>query len=1645
VRLSLIHSFLFLLFAASALSQPLGNEWIDYSEKHLKIPVWEDGVNSLNFQDLSQAFSGIGENLSSIPLDELSLFHQGQEVPLFIKGDLDNVLESGEEICFLAKANDGSFDSSLYVSAEQLHNFHSMFNDTSYYFLRRKPGAKRYSSISPINPTGSFNYIWYRQIQLYTNGYQYGARNFFGSTDPEYRAGEGYFDGSTSIGSFGYLQNRQKTVFNRNLYTSPGAPDAELNSYIIPVIGSTHSVELRYGSPLQVGQKIDWLGSAPQSFSLSIPVSNLGGSQTPFRYFSLATNPPPSNNTARYAISHFDLRYPRNLNLSSFSYLKFELDFIGDTTSLSFTNALAGTYYLISEGSEMMQSAVSSSGNLSFNLAPNTADSYVLFHENAIEPKSIIEAAGNTGLFTDFASQASDSAFLLITHNSLLSSVNQFASYKTSKDHNTMVIDVHELYDQYAYGIKQHPLAIKNFCRELLIEAPSEPSYLFLVGKAISSHLNRYNRTNYGNNLVPTFGYPSCDNLFTTRIGGSLFDPVIPTGRLSARNNQDVLDYLEKVREFDQAVDTLSPKAEEQLWKKRILHFAGGTSQAEQSLFERYLSDYENIALDSVFAGNVFSFYKNSAAAIQTEISDSVKLLIDDGVALMTFFGHGAGGQLGFSIGDPETYDNEGKYPFMIANSCNVGNIYLEDIGSRSLNENFILAKQRGVIGFIASVENGYAYNLDEYTKAFYRNFARSNYGLSIAELMQQTVKDIQRDVPIVKWTCLEMNLHGDPSLPIYPAKSPEISVDASAISFKPAKLSVDLSSFTLSAELSNLGRASSQTFLVRLYHQSDAGLDTVYTKYIAGINLSKQVEFNIQMDKALMPGVNNFRLEVDLPENSVPEQFDFDNNIVEIESLISSDELIPIYPAKFAIVPDSSISLVGYTSEINAPRREYIFQIDTTDAFNSPSLQEKLILAEGGIARWIPQLDYLPDSAVYFWRCSPNNFYAKDMKWRERSFQYIEGKSGRGQAKFEQFKGNEFVFLDYQKDIRRTEYKPVSRTLTVKNRGNPSLGAQFQELYDILFRLDGVIQGQGVCGARRSMHIAVIDPISLECWDGNSIQLGHFNQAGGCANFLPKQFMFDVEANDDLDSMVSLLNKHIPSGYYILAFSGMYPRFQDSNLWSNSHFEAFENLGADSIRFASSDAPYIFFCQKGMPSSAREVLGKDPKDVILFETNLDSRSSFGNQRPESFDDLDSIEVFSGKIIREATDSLLVELFNDNQAISVNAFESWYIDTLSLNSVGRIHMDYRYEDTLQRTAAQLKYWHLIGPETPEIAINPLLGKALPSGYFEEGDSLEIELGVENVSKVNMSAYYLNISISNDLESKNLIYEIQEELPAGKSQMLSLNIASLNLSGAYQLSVELNPKDSNWVKELEHFNNLLSSEIFIRNDGLNPLLDVTFNERYISEGQAIAQQSTIQFEIFDNNPNLLHRDSLHLIASIENSDGIIDSLHYSNDELVIISQDNSSTGLRQLIQHQGNFKPDSYKLRANAFDIKGNASGLAYEVDFVVQDSSAIYSMGAFPNPFRSNTVISLDIWGLEIPSSLSLEIFDTQGKVMKRYELSENSNLRIGENRLEVKWDGTSFDGEQLSSGTYFYRISSEQELIINGTSSFVGKLILSK
>ena len=108
----------------------------------------------------------------------------------------------------------------------------------------------------------------------------------------------------------------------------------------------------------------------------------------------------------------------------------------------------------------------------------------------------------------------------------------------------------------------------------------------------------------------------------TSGLGASITEAAIPTGRLAAKSQDEVLDYLNKVIEFE-----AQPPAE---WMKNVMHFGGGGNQYEQDLFKYYLQLYEGLVTDTCFGGITHAFYKTTTDPIQFNLSDSIDNLISN-------------------------------------------------------------------------------------------------------------------------------------------------------------------------------------------------------------------------------------------------------------------------------------------------------------------------------------------------------------------------------------------------------------------------------------------------------------------------------------------------------------------------------------------------------------------------------------------------------------------------------------------------------------------------------------------------------------------------------------------------------------------------------------------------------------------------------------------------------------------------------------------------------------------------------------------------------------------------------------------------------------------------------------------------------
>ena len=75
---------------------------------------------------------------------------------------------------------------------------------------------------------------------------------------------------------------------------------------------------------------------------------------------------------------------------------------------------------------------------------------------------------------------------------------------------------------------------------------------------------------------------------------------------------------------------------------KEVLHFGGGGDVGEQTQFRGYLNNYASIISDTAYGAHVDSFYSNSGQIITLSQSTQLHQLIDGGVSIMTFFGHGS-------------------------------------------------------------------------------------------------------------------------------------------------------------------------------------------------------------------------------------------------------------------------------------------------------------------------------------------------------------------------------------------------------------------------------------------------------------------------------------------------------------------------------------------------------------------------------------------------------------------------------------------------------------------------------------------------------------------------------------------------------------------------------------------------------------------------------------------------------------------------------------------------------------------------------------------------------------------------------------------------------------------------------------------
>ena len=107
-------------------------------------------------------------------------------------------------------------------------------------------------------------------------------------------------------------------------------------------------------------------------------------------------------------------------------------------------------------------------------LIPNGSEKFCIIKSEKQYFTTSLSPVNGIGYFVNYLSLASsqklDSAFIIITHKSLIgnaaSGATAYANYRASDEggkKNVLIVDINDLYEQFAFGIRKSPFSIRHF------------------------------------------------------------------------------------------------------------------------------------------------------------------------------------------------------------------------------------------------------------------------------------------------------------------------------------------------------------------------------------------------------------------------------------------------------------------------------------------------------------------------------------------------------------------------------------------------------------------------------------------------------------------------------------------------------------------------------------------------------------------------------------------------------------------------------------------------------------------------------------------------------------------------------------------------------------------------------------------------------------------------------------------------------------------------------------------------------------------------------------------------------------------------------------------------------------------------------
>lgn len=1609
-----------------------GNEWIRYDQSYYKFKVADDGVYRIPFEQLQAA----GIPTGSVRGQQFQLFHLGEEIPVHVS--TDELMAAGDYLEFYGEKNRSELDRYLYTDpdADLLNPEYSLITDSAAYFLTWVPVGTptlRYTTIENdlTNLPAPEAWYWAEGKRVFSDQLLKRYTKFSG-VDIYYS----HFDGD----GFGhaYTEETTFTLSAPNRYA--GGPDASLQ---INLMGNSNSEghALQIDMNNQLIESDTFFGTKIRKYQYAFAPASLSD--------EIELTVRGLNATDRYGVSLGKIRYPATFQFDAPNLASLELPPANGERYLTL-NGLLNESYIVLEPEQRLMARVNGSALHELKLPARSGSRQLIWQTastvNTVSPLKPVQ-------FTDF--QEANTNYLIISSDRLFDDgngnnwVQTYADYRSSPDggnYQTAIIEIQQLFDQFAYGIDFHPLSVRNGFYYLFNKRLQDLEYVFMIGRGqeYRSMRNPEALTEAiasADMLIPSFGYPASDNLlFTTN--ETIVSPV-PIGRLAAINGGEVKIYLDKVKAVEES-KMLPQTIADRAWTKNVLHLGGGSQAGEQENIKRSLEQMAQELEQNSYGATVKAFYKNSTDVIQNSLSQEIFEFINKGTSIITFFGHSSPGTFDFNIDNPDNYDNQGRYPLVLSLGCYSGNIFGP---SRSIGERFSFYEDKAAVVFGASRGLGLVSSLAIFAQDFYRNIGEEYYGSSIGHALRAAYLENHTNNWLGIQTLIEQFiLHGDPAIRLHPVDGPDYVVDAASVSFGEQPITSLMDSLTFSFDAVNIGKNVNDTISLVVSRTFPDGEQIDLLKDTISMDrFRKSLQYTIAVGGFRSTGQNLFHVRIDADEQiaespnpaaEMNNELTRSNGETGIPLFIIDNTARAVYPPEFALIGDPDITLKASTTNALAPERTYWLEVDTTARFDSPLKVRLTQTQRGGVLKWAPTINW-QDQTAYYWRVSPAvSEDNPEAVWSNSSFTYIAGSEpGWRQGHYWQFKQNTETDLVFTDSTQEVSFGQEFLDMRVRNKlwdrdnppgffynnDNPAVSVRPWRYLD---------QGVGVM---------VFEPNNGVNWRNTGQQYGSVD---GRNNGV---FSFDTRTKEVRDSLNYFLTEIIPDGHFVFFFTIQNNELSDYSpeQWSSDSlttgkntFSILESEGAGAIRALINlgSVPYILLYEKGIGVRAESIAGSI-FDVINSTTVIPRVHTSGELKSQLIGPAENWKSLTWTPLPEMNinqDTIVISLLGiqpngtiDTLVPDVNS--SLLLDHISADNYPFIQFGLKANDDVSRTPAIVDSWTVFYDGVPEFAINPASNTFLfQSDSLAQGADILLKTTVENLSIYPSDSIDINFQLINQSNQEQISTQRLAPLTGNGEINFEYQLSSSELQGNFTLTAEVNPER----KQLEHhyFNNLLSKNFIITSDRKNPLLDVTFDGRVLLNGDMVGANPFISIRLKDENPYLLLTDTSLVRLELARPNGSRERISLNSSELQYTTAKQGDKN-ELLIEYQPSFTEDgTYQLAVNGQDVSGNFSGkIDYQVAFEVRTRNSISNILNYPNPFSTSTQFVYTLTG-NAPTFFKIQILNVSGRVVREITQDEIGPLRVGTHRTDFAWDGRDEFGDQLANGIYLYRIIAKDE-----------------